>query len=184
MRLARLAIIAVFAVLPGMAQAESAYTDLDTTACDVLERYEDGGVFLRCDGYDGIDVFVSEGDARMDADYGVPSAAFETFFAFNGVGEKIEWMLGDDGAPYAAALRFHIDNDGNLASQALVVSKIGTEDAPGCVVGVVDAKTEQANGVARGLGALAPVFDCTKDMVVIVPGASELVIGFGGANNN
>ncbi len=120
----------------------------------------------------------------MDVDYGVPSGAFETFFGFNAVGQKVEWMLDDDGVPYAAALRFHIDNDGTLAAQALVVSKIGTADAPGCVVGVVDAAAEQANGVARGLGALAPLFDCAKDRAVIVPGAGALVDGFGGANNN
>lgn len=184
MRLARLAILLALAALPSAAQAESAYTDLDLSSCDVLERYEDGGAVMRCQGYGGIDVVVSEGDARMDVDYGAPSGAFETFFAFNGVGETIEWMLDGEGAPYAAALRFHIDNDGNLAAQALVVSKIGTADAPGCVVGVVDAAADQANGVARGLGALAPAFDCTTDKVAIVPGASELVAGFGGANTN
>ena len=184
MRLARLATIAAFAAFAGTAQAESAYTDLDLNACDVLATYEDGGIDLRCDGYGGFDVLVSEGDARMDVDYGVSSGAFETFFGFNSVGQKVEWMLNDDGTPYATALRFQIDNDGTLSSQALVVSRIGTPDEPGCVVGVVDAAADQANGVARGLGALAPLFDCSTDRVVIVPGASELVAAFGGANNN
>ena len=181
MRLARLVIIAAFAVLPSMAQAESAYTDLDLDSCEVIETYEDGGSDLRCEGFGGVDVFVSEGDARMDVDYGVPSGAFETFSAFNSVGEKVEWMLDEDTAPYAAALRFLIDVDGRKA-QALVVSRLGSGIAPGCVVGVVDASLEQANGIARGLGALARYFDCTTDQVVIVPGASELVYGFNGAN--
>ncbi|HEV7275495.1 MAG TPA: hypothetical protein VGN80_04340 [Devosiaceae bacterium] len=175
------AVLISLAALTGAAQAESVYTTLDTDDCEVLETFEGGGIDLLCEGLDGIDVFVSDGDARMDVDYGVRSGAFETFFAFNGVGETIEWMLDADGVPYAAALRFHIDVDGRSA-EALVVSRIGSERAPGCVVGVVDATAEQANGVARGLGAMAPLFDCATDQVVIVPGASELVAGFGGAN--
>ena len=185
MRLARLAMIIAFAAVATAARAESAYTTLDLNACEVLKVYEEsGGVELRCDGYGGIDVFVSEGDARMEVDYGSRNENFESFGAFNGVGETVEWMLDDDGVPYAAALRFHLDNDGTLGAQALVVARIGSTDAPGCVVGVVDAATEQANGIARGLGALAPIFDCASDKAVIVPGASELVLTFSGANNN
>ena len=183
MRLARLAIAAAFATLPGMAWAESAYTDLDLPACDEVEIFEDGGGVYRCDGYDGWDVYVNEGDARTDVDYGYPNDNFESFSAFNGPGEKIEWMLGDDGRPYATALRFFIDVDGRKA-QALVVSKPGDSEVPGCVIGVVDAALEQANGIARGLGAMAPVFDCAVDPVMIVPGAGELVSQFNGANNN
>ena len=62
------------------------------------------------------------------------------------------------------------------------MSLVGTESEPGCVVGVVDAAAEQANGVARGLAAMAPSFDCAIDPVVVLPGASELVRGFSGAN--
>jgi hypothetical protein len=183
MRLARLTLIAAFAVLPSAAQAESVYTDLDFDACDVVETYEGGGADLRCDGLEGWDIWVHEGDARTDVDYGYWNDNFETFSAFNGPGEKVEWMLGDDGVPYAAALRFFIDVDGRKA-QALVVSKPGDSEVPGCVVGVVDAALDQANGMARGLGAAAPLFDCTTDPVIIVPGASELVSQFNGANSN
>lgn len=183
MRLARLAMIAAFAVPAGMVQAESVYTDLDLDACDVIETYEGGGADLRCDGLDGWDVLVHEGDARTDVDYGYANDNFETFSAFNGPGTKVEWMLDESGAPYATALRFLIDVDGRKA-QALVVSKPGNSEEPGCVVGVVDAAADQANGVARGLGAMAPLFDCQNDPVVIVPGASELVAQFNGANRN
>lgn len=182
MRLARLTLIVAFAVLPSLAQAESVYTDLDLDACDVIETYEGGGADLRCDGLEGWDVLVHDGDARTDVDYGYTNDNFETFSAFNGPGKKIEWMLGESGEPYAAALRFLIDVDGRKA-QALVVSKPGNSEVPGCVVGVVDAAADQANGVARGLGAFAPSFDCSSDPVVIVPGASELVSQFNGANN-
>ena len=183
MRLTGLALIAAFAVLPGMAQAESVYTDLDLEACDVTETFEDGGADLLCKGLEGWDVIVHEGDARTDVDYGFTNDNFETFSAFNGPGAKVEWMLDADGRPYAAALRFLIDTDGRKA-QALVVSKPGDSEVPGCVVGVVDAALDQANGIARGLGAMAPLFDCAADPVVIVPGASELVSQFNGANNN
>jgi hypothetical protein len=181
MRIACLTLLIAAAALTGAAQAESVYTDLDTTSCDVIERFEGGGAILRCDGYDGWDVYVNEGDARTDVDYGYINDHFETFSAFNGPGTKIEWMLGADGVPYAAALRFLIDVDGRSA-EALVVSKPGTSEEPGCVVGVVDAAADQSNGIARGLGAAAPLFDCSTDRAVIVPGARELVSQFNGAN--
>jgi hypothetical protein len=181
MRLARLTLVVAFAVLTSAAQAESVYTDLDLEACDVVETYEGGGADLRCDGLEGWDVLVHDGDARTDVDYGFANDNFESFSAFNGPGPKIEWMLDADGTPYAAALRFLIDVDGRKA-QALVVSKPGNSEEPGCVIGVVDAAADQANGVARGLGASAPLFDCSTDQVVIVPGASELVSQFNGAN--
>ncbi|MEO7221768.1 MAG: hypothetical protein ABIY37_04785 [Devosia sp.] len=183
MRVTRLILVAAFAVLASAAQAESVYTDLDLDACDVVETYEGGGADLRCDGYEGWDVWVHDGDARTDVDYGYWNDNFESFSAFNGPGPKIEWMLDAGGTPYAAALRFLIDVDGRKA-QALVVSKPGDSEVPGCVIGVVDAAADQANGVARGLGAMAPLFDCASDPVVIVPGASELVSQFNGANNN
>jgi hypothetical protein len=160
--------------------AQSSYTTLDLDECEVLEEFE-VGVDLRCDGYGGVDVFVSDGDARMEVDYGVKNDDFETFSAFNGVGETIEWFEDVDGVQ-AAALRFFIDVDGRKA-QALVVSKVGVEGDPGCVVGVVDAALEQANGIARGLLNMAKFFDCGSDKVVIVPGATELVENFNGAND-
>jgi hypothetical protein len=175
------AIAAVLAAIAGPALAQDyGYSDLDLEQCEVLKEYDEGGgVDLRCDGYGGFDVFVSEGDARMDVDYGVKNEAFETFSAFNGVGKKVEWMVGDDGVE-AATLRFLIDVDGRSA-QALVVSKVGVAGDPGCVVGVVDAAADQANGVARGLAAMARVFDCDSDQVIVLPGTNKLVGDFSGA---
>lgn len=169
------------AAAAGPAWAQSSYTTLDLEACEVLKVYEEGGgADLRCDGQGGFDVFVSEGDARMDVDFGVRNEAFETFSAFNNIGKTIEWMEDQDGLQ-AAIIRFLIDVDGRKA-EALVVSKVGTPDAPGCVVAVVDAAAEQANGTARGLGAMAKFFDCDSDRIVIVPGARALVADFSGAN--
>ena len=181
MRLALFALVLGSGLAAGPVLGASAYSEIGEGTCVPVTTYEDGAVDQRCEGYGGIEVFLNGGDAREDMDFGVRNDAFETFGAFNGVGDTVEWMLGDDGVPYAAAIRFLIDVDGRKA-QALVVSKIGSADAPGCVVGVVDAAADQANGIARGLGALAPLFDCASDRVVIVPGASELVTGFNGAN--
>ncbi len=176
-----LATAALVAAAMGPAWAEDyAYTELDLDQCEVLRSYEEGGgVDLRCPGLDGLDVFVSDGDARMDVDFGVPNDQFETFSAFNGVGGTVEWMSGDTGIE-AAALRFLIDVDGRSA-EALVVSKVGTAEAPGCVIGVVNAASDQANGVARGIGAMAPNFDCASDRIIVLPGASDLVGDFSGA---
>jgi hypothetical protein len=173
------ALAAIFAASPAVAQFS--YTTIDFDACDTLQTYEDGSIDLRCDGQGGFDVFVSDGDARTDVDYGVKNEDFETFTAFNGVAETIEWFEDVDGIQ-AAALRFFIDVDGRKA-QALVVSKVGVEGAPGCVVGVVDAALEQSNGIARGILSMAKSFDCDSDAVVIVPGASELVENFNGADD-
>jgi len=173
------AAVAVLAVGTAAAQ-DYHYTPLDLVSCDVVKRYEMGlGVDLRCDGFGGLDVFVSEGDARMDVDFGSRNEDFQTFSAFNGVGGTVEWMRGDNGIE-AATVRYLIDVDGRKA-EALVVSKVGTDAAPGCVMGVVNAASDQANGVARGIGAMAPSFDCSTDQIVVLPGASDLVADFSGA---
>ena len=182
MRIVLLSLFAAAAALTGSgAQAASAYTKIDDVKCETLKTFEGGGVDLRCPGLDGLDVFVSEGDARMDVDYGLKGETFETFSAFNNIGDTVEWLTNAKGVPHAAIIRYLISVDGREA-QALVVSRINTEAQDGCVIGVVDAKLEQANGIARGICAMAPTFDCSIDPVVIAPGASELVQGFSGAN--
>ncbi|MFX3680689.1 MAG: hypothetical protein ACN6I5_05670 [Hyphomicrobiales bacterium] len=152
--------------------AESVYTTLDLDACAVLDQDdESGGISLQCDGLPGHPVFASEGDLRFDVDYGVPNDRWESFGPFNSVGETVEWRVAD-GEPHAAILRFFIDTGMTGGpedkGQALVVSRVGTDAAPGCVVAVVDAKVEQANGVARGAAAMAPRFACGTDMPVAI----------------
>ena len=174
--------LAAVAALGGGAQAASVYSKIVDADCTVLKTYEDGGADLRCPGHDGLEVFVSEGDARLDVDFGVKTDSFETFLAFNTIGDTVEWLTNADGVAEAAIIRYLISVDGREA-QALVISRVGSESEPGCVVGVVDAALEQANGMARGIGAMAPLFDCSADRVVIAPGASELVAGFSGTNS-
>jgi hypothetical protein len=181
MRVVSSSLIAAAVLWASGAQAASTYTKIDYADCETLETYEDGGADLRCPGLDGLDVFVSEGDARLDVDYGFKGENFETFSAFNNIGDTVEWLSNARGVPEAAIIRYYISVDGREA-QALVISRINTESQDGCVIGVVDARLEQANGMARGIGAMASTFDCSIDPVVIAPGASELVQGFSGAN--
>jgi hypothetical protein len=182
MRIAALSLAVTVALWGGGAMAASVYTKIDDAKCETLKTYEDGGVDLRCPGLDGLDVFVSEGDARLDVDYGVKGENFETFSAFNNIGDTVEWLTNAKGVPEAAIIRYLISVDGRKA-EALVISRVGSKRAPGCVVGVVDAALDQANGMARGIGAMAPLFDCRADRVVVAPGAGELVAGFTGTNS-
>jgi len=181
MRIVLTSLVAAAALVGGGAQAASTYTKIDDASCEILETYEDGGADMRCPGLPGLDVYISEGDARVDVDFGFRGETFETFSAFNDVGDTVEWLSDGNGVPQAAIIRYFITVDGRDA-QALVVSRINTESQDGCVIGVVDARLEQANGMARGIGAMASTFDCSIDPVVIAPGASELVLGFNGAN--
>lgn len=164
--------MAATATLPALA-AQSAYTKLDLDACVVLEQDEEsGGVRLFCSGYGDVPIFVSEGDLRFDVDYGAPNEIWESFSSFNSINETVEWRI-HDGHPHAAILRFFIDTGmtgtDEDTGQILVVSKVGSEGAPGCVVALVDVSIEQANGVARGAAAMAENFSCEDQPVAIGP---------------
>ena len=66
--------------------------------------------------------------------------------------------------------------------QVLLVSKVGYPGEPGCPVGMVDAKTvEQANGVARGMAAMALTFDCEADRPVAIGAPDGYAFTFTGA---
>ncbi|WP_421856233.1 hypothetical protein [Oricola sp.] len=165
--------------------ADSVYTDLDLDACTVVSSDEEsGGVDLLCAGYGNWPVFVAEGDLRMDVDFGVKNQAFQTFGPFNYVHKVVEWRV-ENGVPFAAILRFFVEtgmNGNQQKGQVLLVSKVGQPGAPGCPVAAVDTKTvEQANGVARGLAALAPLFNCAVDNPVAVGAPDSFAFSFYGA---
>jgi hypothetical protein len=170
----------------GAAQsAESAYTDLDMDACTVVKEYEEGGgVDLECPGYGDVPVFLTEGDLRFDADFGVKNEYWQSYGPFNHPHDVIEWRL-HDGLPFATILRFHLDTGmtGTDAdrTQVLLVSKVGTESEPGCAIGSVDAAVEQANGVARGVAANAAQFECGTDSPVAVGGPESMARALSGS---
>ncbi len=132
----------------------SIYTDLDLDACETLKTYEDGGVDLRCPGYDGIPLYVSDGDARMDIDAGVPNEVFTSQSAFNLLGDRVEWRIVDD-VPVAIIVRYRMDvGDSHTPplTDELAVITIGREGAPGCLIDWVPAGARPSpNEAARAL---------------------------------
>lgn len=155
-------------------EISSTYTDLkfDDT-CVAYQMDELGGSFA-CAGYKGYSVIFQEGDARESVFYGFVGdwfgeGAFESFQAFNNVGDKIEWRLEGD-VPFAAILRWHISaEDGTVdgaQGQVLVISKVAQPAVgDGCVVGYVDAlENENANEMAREVAdTIAKEFRCRID---------------------
>lgn len=156
---------------------DSAYTDLDLDTCRTIEA-DAMGASLLCKGFKGLAVHFKEGDLRQSVVFGpvdreLQDGAFESFSAFNRVNDKIEWRLDASGKPFAAILRWFIENPGPDGSpspestgQVLVVSRVATPDYPGsCFVGMVDAKTTgNANLVARQVAdQIAAGFDCGMD---------------------
>lgn len=180
---ALLFLAATLSVSPSHA-AESIYTKLDLDACTVLERHEDhASVRMVCEGHANHPVYITEGDLRFDVDYGIENSLWESFGPFNTLGETIEWRV-QDGWVYAAILRYFLDTGmtggAEDKGQALVVSKVSDGSAPGCVVAVIDAAVEQANGVARGAAAMAGRFRCGDPTIAIGPEGS-FVFSFTGA---
>jgi hypothetical protein len=149
--------------VPASAAAnDSVYTDLDLDNCQTLVE-DPMGVSLKCKGYRDYSVYFKEGDLRQSVFYGrvdreLIDSAFESFSAFNHINTRIEWRLDDEGKPFAAILRWFIDNPGPDGSstrasrgEILVVSRVGTADYGGsCMVALVDVKANgNANELAR-----------------------------------
>jgi hypothetical protein len=192
-----------------IAAAESVYTDFpfDNPRCKSLlpeaaaDEPDGGGVSMVCPGYKGFDVYYKEGDSRVSVHYGhladeVIADAWESFGAFNSVGEKIEWRLDDSGVPLAAIHRYNLANfnpetgmaDEALKGEVLVISRVGgKDDKSGCFVGLVDARANKdANEIARKVAdTLAAKFSCGKDMPEYHgtrgPNAGDPTISFGDA---
>jgi hypothetical protein len=188
MRIFLFALLLALAGASSLSAAESVYTDFpfDNPKCKSLlpdsgeEEPEGGGVSMVCPGYKGFDVYYKEGDARVTVHYGhlgddLIANAWESFGAFNSVGEKIEWRLDAKGVPFAAIHRYRLANfnpdtgmaDEALKGEVLVVSRVGRpDDKLGCFVGLVDAReNKDANELARKVADnLAPGFQCGKDI--------------------
>ncbi len=178
-----LSLVILFSGAP-VAAAQSAYTKLDLTTCETLQRMPDegGSVFLKCPGYQGYPIYFKAGDLRQSVFFGILSEAilreaWQSFGAFNQAGDTVEWRLGDGGEPFAAILRFHIEtinpatgaSDEAHRGQVLVVSRVGQPGEPsGCVVGYVDARANpSANALARRVAdSYAAPFVCGVDRAV------------------
>lgn len=157
----------------------SAYTDLKLDDCKVISLDEESESIAReCVGYDGMPVYVAEGDLRTLVSYGDNAkserAAEQTFGSFNHINTKLEWRLksGDDGkkTPFATILRFFLQNDdGKTEHPILVVTQV----KPGatCHVAYIDAKANKnANADARAAAdRLAGTFNCEAEPEIVGP---------------
>ena len=143
------------------ATVQSVYTTI--ADCDTIETFEEGeGSVRRCPGYRGTPLFLTEGDLRVDVDAGVRNDGFATPGPFNAVRETVEWRLRD-GDPFAVIVRYDLDEGAGGAQRSeLAVIRVGTERAPGCLVGYVgaDAEPDQNTAARRLADQEAATFDC------------------------
>lgn len=153
---------------------KSLYTTVDLKVCKQVKRHRDGGAW-RCEGLDGLPVYVAEGDLRQFVSVGANAekrrAATQTLGAFNSIFEKggsratIEWRFnrrGERKLPYAIIVRFHTSRDGRNGD-VLVVSKVS--DTETCHVAYIDALANRdAIALARQIAdRQATSFDCRKE---------------------
>lgn len=161
---------------------ESVYTTLNLDDCEVLETYEEsGGRDLRCEGYQEIPLYVSEGDARFDVDAGVPNEEWITSGRpFNSISDTVEWRI-HDGDPVAAILRYNFEtgDSPNMQSSELAVFSIGQEGSPGCLVAWVTADAQPSQNIAARQLAdrQAKGFDCSSNLSTEDIQLPEVVIG-------
>ncbi len=160
--------------------ATSTYTDIDLDKCKTISEPSDDDtgdfVMMECKGYLDYTVIFKEGDLRQSTYFGyldqkIIDEAFDSFGRFNHIGAKVEWRLDDGGKPFAAILRYFIENpdeatgmpDKAHEGQVLVISRVGRpDDRRGCVAGYVDALSNpDANELARKFADdMAAGFQC------------------------
>ncbi|MBZ0217939.1 MAG: hypothetical protein K8F25_15380 [Fimbriimonadaceae bacterium] len=167
-----------FVINANAADIESAYTRVNLEDCRVIAQdRESGSIAWMCEGYEGIELYVAEGDLRYFVstgnDAGRRTAASETLEAFNRIHTTMEWRLERDHRgnwqPFATILRYYIDNDGLRAEESiLVISKVGPDDS--CHVARINAsQNPNANILARRTAdELARDFVCGSDQVVTI----------------
>ncbi len=150
------------------AEISHAYSKMNENSCLTLIVNEDEAYSQQvCKGYDGMAVFVSEGDLRQSVSYGKQrvDGRYFTFGNFNRVGNVMEWRLAEaDGykQPFATILRWYV-SIGEKEHQALVVTKIAENDF--CIAGFVEATANKnANVLARQVADdIAAGFDCDSN---------------------
>ena len=171
-----LAVLACFGRPSSSQTVSRVFTPLDSDKCRHTKGkgVEDYG-FWRCAGHDGIEVYLSAGDQRMQVSFGRNAArepaARETFPRFNSAYKgTIEWRIETlpDGKPraFATILRWNVkleDDERDTTGRVLVVTRLG----PGgvCHVGYVDARANpNANELAQQIADdKARSFKCNSD---------------------
>ena len=168
--------------LPAAAKTlDSVYTDLDFDRCTEAPGGSDGGPgILKCEGLEGLPVFISESDLRFVVGFGPEpgrQCSFsQTFRDFNAPGRTVEWRLRDR-IPFATILRWSLHRgDGKITKSWLVVTRLGPPDT--CHTAYVEGSSPEANALARKYAdEFARGFDCRKDKpdvsLKIAGGAAE-----------
>ena len=141
----------------------SAYTKYDLDDCKVLaaEAEEGESLWARCEGYNGVPLYVNVGDGRFDVDVGVPND-FRTITGFNELNDTIEWRL-NGGKPFAVIARLKDVSMETGGNSALMVETVGTSAKPGCrVAHVWNSLGARQNVTARQVAdrTLEPDFTC------------------------
>ncbi len=130
---------------------QSVYTSLDLDDCKVLETYEEsGGQLFRCEGYQGIPLYVTDENARFDVDAGIPNTEWTTKARpYNSIGDTVEWRI-QGGKPVAIILRYNFMTDGidPVRTSELAIASIGHEGSPGCLIGWVEADAQPDQNTA------------------------------------
>lgn len=153
----------------------SVYTKIDLAACQSLDVPSEEGTFggsWQCSGYQGVPVYVAEGDLRMFVSFGAGAdsepAASQTLPNFNTVNETLEWRLRG-GVPFATVLRwFPSLDDGSKTGSVLIVTQLRTGGGT-CQIARIDAQANAgANLLARqAADTMAGQFDCSHPPVII-----------------
>ena len=166
---------------------ESRTTSIAEKACKTVSRLRDGMSRLVaarvCPGRGGYVVLVSEDDLREVLSVGKTAAAAskepaatQSFGAFNGYEDKVEWRsVKAARAPFALIANWYLDDQENLdktgrpiAQHMLVVFRL--PPGPVCKVAVVDLKANpDAQALARkAADEIARGFKCPTDKLAIV----------------
>ena len=143
----------------------------DDSVIVVIGTGAGGGVLANELAQKGVSVVALEAGGRyLPEDY--INDEWESFGQFNRTGDTVEWLLRN-GVPYAAILRWYIENsngegvaDTSVEGQVLVISTVADHDNPvSCVVGYVDARANpSANAQAREIAdQFAMTFRCGID---------------------
>jgi hypothetical protein len=158
-------LLALTLAMPAAAQnATSAYTELNTDRCRVLEAVSEGeSISWRCPGRNGIFLYVNSGDGRYELDAGVDDGQWRSIGAFNQIGNNVEWRLRG-GRPFAVIYRLTSVDPETDPNSMLIVETIGMRGRPGCEVARVNALRADANARARAeADRLAARFRCGQD---------------------
>ena len=170
-----------FGVAPAASEPVSrVYTQFDSDKCRHTRgrQVEDYGSW-RCSGHDGIGVYLSAGDQRMQVSFGSNAArepaAGQTFPAFNNVYKgTIEWRLerlpNGKLRAFATIVRWNVRMAGDerdSTGRVLVVTRLGPRGV--CHVGYVDARANpNANELAQKIAdEQARTFKCGADKRVV-----------------